>query len=353
MTVKKHGNRWRAMVRKNGEYLGSRKFDLKRDAEAYERKLLEEYADGIDVRQGSRQVSEYVADFHEYRELMNRVSEATRETDKHMFKRVPTWFLSLRVKDVKTHHVEKALAEDAREHERKEGSIIRYRTTLSAFFTYLMNTRQIITRNPARAAAIPGTQLSPEKIPWLGTEIDERFLIWKEKDRGMAEIALVIYFLALRWGEARAMEVGDVMLDGKPRVLVQRSLSEGKTVPKSTKTKKVRWVPISNVILPTLQRMVEGRGKRERLFPELTRTRFKWRLRWDETGQGKNLHSLRHGGITAWAEAGLPVPLMQKWAGHARVETTMKYVHLVGDQASAAGVAMINAHNQRLGITAK
>lgn len=165
MTVKKHGNRWRAMVRKNGEYLGSKVFDLKRDAEAYERKLLEERADGIDVRQGSRQVSEYVADFHEYRELMNRVSEATRETDKHMFKRVPTWFLSLRVKDVKAHHVEKVLAEDAREHTRKEGSIIRYRTTLSAFFTYLMNTRQIITRNPARAAAIPGTQLSDS--PWV------------------------------------------------------------------------------------------------------------------------------------------------------------------------------------------
>ncbi|KIP51490.1 hypothetical protein SD72_15160, partial [Leucobacter komagatae] len=144
------------MVRKNGEYLGSKVFDLKRDAESYERKLLEENADGIDVRQASRKLSEYVSDFHEYRVLMNRVSEATRETDVHLFKRVPTWFLNLRLKDVKTHHVERVLAEDAREHNRKEGGIIRYRTTLSAFFTYLMDNRQIITRNPARRAAIPG-----------------------------------------------------------------------------------------------------------------------------------------------------------------------------------------------------
>ncbi|KIP51457.1 hypothetical protein SD72_15380 [Leucobacter komagatae] len=285
--------------------------------------------------------------------LMNRVSEATRETDVHLFKRVPTWFLNLRLKDVKTHHVERVLAEDAREHNRKEGGIIRYRTTLSAFFTYLMDNRQIITRNPARRAAIPGAQLSPARIPWLGTEIHERFLIWQQKDQEMAETALVIYFLALRWGEARALEVGDLMLDGQPRVLVQRSLSEGRTVPKRTKTNKTRWVPTANAILPILQRMVEGRGKRERLFPALTRSRLKWRLCWDETGQGKNLHSLRHGGITAWAAAGVNVPLMQRWAGHARVETTMKYVHLVGDQASAAGIAMLDAQNQRLGIAAK
>lgn len=352
MPVKKHGNRWRAMVRKNGEYLGSKVFDLKRDAEVYERKLLEENADGIDVRQASRSVSEYVADFHENRELMNIVSRATRETDKHMFKRFPTWFLNLRVKDVKTHHVEKMLAEDAREHDRKQGGIIRCRTTLSAFFTYLMNTRQIITRNPARTAAIPGTSLSVEKIPWMGEEIRERYATWRQKDVEMAETALVISFLALRWGEARAMEVGDIMIDGQPRVIVQRSLSEGMTVPKSTKTNKIRWVPIPEAILPVLRGLIKGRGKSERLFPELTRTRFKWRLRWTETGQGKNLHSPRHGGITAWAEAGVPVPLMQRWAGHARVETTMKYVHLVGDHASVAGVAMLNAQNQRLGIAA-
>lgn len=341
------------MVRKNGVYLGSRVFDLKRDAEEFERNLLAQYSDGIDVRQGNLPLSKYIEEFHVYWELMNGVSETTRETDKHMFKRVPDWFLSLRVKEVKTYHVERVLAEDARKEKRTRDSLIRCRTTISAFFTYLMNTRQIITRNPARTAAVPGTQVQQEKIPWLGKEIHERFLVWQQKDQEMAEIALVIYFLALRWGEARAMEVGDVVLDGQPRVFVQRSLSDGKTVPKSTKTNKVRWVPIANIIMPILQRMVEGRGKSERLFPGLTRTRLQWRLRWDETGQGKNLHSLRHGGITAWAAAGVNVPMMQRWAGHARVETTMKYVHLVGDQASAAGIAMLNAQNQRLGIAAR
>ena len=38
-------------------------------------------------------------------------------------------------------------------------------------------------------------------------------------------------------------------------------------------------------------------------------------------------HIFRHTAITRWANSGVPLPVVQKWAGHSIVEMTMKYVH--------------------------
>jgi integrase len=43
--------------------------------------------------------------------------------------------------------------------------------------------------------------------------------------------------------------------------------------------------------------------------------------------RGERFHIFRHTAITRWANSGVPLPVVQKWAGHSSVEMTMKYVH--------------------------
>lgn len=46
-----------------------------------------------------------------------------------------------------------------------------------------------------------------------------------------------------------------------------------------------------------------------------------------------SLHSLRHTFYTWLAESGVPVHAIKRLAGHASIETTMKYVHMLDDGA--------------------
>ena len=42
---------------------------------------------------------------------------------------------------------------------------------------------------------------------------------------------------------------------------------------------------------------------------------------------GERFHIFRHTALTRWANSGIPLPVVQKWAGHSSVEMTMKYIH--------------------------
>lgn len=344
--VKKRSNgRWGAVVRRNGIYLGAKVLDTRKEADAWVQNLLAQHTDGVDLRRAKRTVASYIEEFHEDREKYSNVTAGTRQTDRHMFMRVSPWFLELPVGKVETRHIEKVLFDDARAHpERTHESIKRCRTTLSAFFRYLVKMK-VITRNPAIGAEVPAGRLTEEVIPWMGSEIYERYAVWSRLDPEMADVALVIYLLALRWGEAKALTVGDVRRKNFEEVYVWRSKSEFAEI-KETKQGKARWVPVSDVIRPILEEFAEGRGDQEFLFEGLTRMKFKYRLNWKETSQGKTIHSLRHGGITTWIEAGVLVSIAMKWSGHARSSTLERYTHLVGSRVNQGAIAQVNAFNQ-------
>lgn len=350
--VKKRPNgRWEARLRRNGNYLGAKVFDTRKEAEAWAQMMLAQHTDGVDLRRANRSVKEYVEEFHEYREQYTNVGKATRDTDRNMFKRVPAWFLELKVGKVETRHIEKMLFDDAKEHpERTKESINRCWTTLSAFFSYLVK-QKVLVRNPAIGASRPDGKLTEEVIPWRGAEIFERHSVWSALNKEMADVALVTYFLALRWGEVRALTVKDVRVKNFEEVWVWRSWSEGGTI-KETKTGDRRWVPVADVIRPILQDLAEGRADSEFLFAGLTRAKFQRRLKWNETRQGKTIHSLRHGGITTWIEANVNVAVAMRWSGHKRASTLGRYTHLVGDRINQNAIAQVDGFvfEQRLTV---
>ncbi|MCS3429045.1 tyrosine-type recombinase/integrase [Leucobacter aridicollis] len=347
--VKKRPNgRWEARLRRNGNYLGAKVFDTRKEAEAWAQMMLAQHTDGVDLRRANRSVKDYVEEFHTYREQYTNAQSATRKTDRNMFKRIPGWFLELKVGKVETRHIEKVLFDDAKENPgRTTDSITRGWTTLSAFFKYLVK-QKVIVRNPATGADKPKGRLVEEVIPWMGPEIFERYAVWKGLNQEMADVALVTYFLALRWGEVRALSVKDVRIKNFEEVYVWRSWSEGEQI-KDTKTEDRRWVPVMEDIRPILQKLAEGRADGELLFAGLTRAKFKWRLKWKETAQGKVIHSLRHGGITTWVEAGVLAPVAMRWSGHKKSKTFDRYTHLVGNRVNRTAIDQLNqfAREQR------
>lgn len=350
--VKKRPNgRWEARLRRNGNYLGAKVFDTRKEAEAWAQMMLAQHTDGVDLRRANRSVKDYVEEFHTYREQYTNSQKATLATDKNMFKRVPGWFLELKVGKVETRHIEKLLFDDAKQHPgRTTDSITRGWTTLSAFFKYLVK-QKVIVRNPATGAEKPKGRLVEEVIPWMGPEIFERYAVWKGLNQEMADVALITYFLALRWGEVRALTVKDVRIKDFEEVRVWRSWSEGATL-KGVKTDYVkpvdtRWVPVADVIRPLLQEIVADRHDDEFLFAGLTRAKFQYRLKWSDTKQGKTIHSLRHGGITTWIEAGVLTSVAMRWSGHRRARTLERYTHLVGDRVNRTAIDQVNQFARR------
>lgn len=350
------------MVRKNGEYLGSKVFDLKRDAEAYELDLLRRYGDGVNVADGKRTVAELIPEFLKDREESGTLSPRTLDADKRALERLPREFTMKQVRTVRRFDIEKVLNDDARKYDRKLGGVQRYRASLSKFFTYLVEDREILAKNPVRGSKLPRLAPQDEKVPWLGDEIYERYKVWRSYDQYMADVAKLTWMLALRWGEVRGLKVGDVNLGERPWVHVQRSMSESMNEPELTKGKRTRKIPVAEELIPILEEWTLGRKPGEFLIPDLTLTKFRYRLRWidkkkhtrkyplddPETGQGHSVHDLRHTGITAWVDAGIPLPLVQRWAGHAQISTTMGYTHLVGDKVNDDGIEMVNARNRRV-----
>ena len=78
-------------------------------------------------------------------------------------------------------------------------------------------------------------------------------------------------------------------------------------------------------VIPLTDRAARGMV---RTWPSETSLRRTWRTSCTEAKiSGVSFHTLRHTCATRLAEAGVPIPVIQRWLGHTDVATTMRYVH--------------------------
>ena len=176
-----------------------------------------------------------------------------------------------------------------------------------------------------------------------------RFLVAaKEEDEHVFVLYAVAIYTGMRAGELAALEWGDVDFDQR-RITVQRSF-EG-----PTKSNKVRYVPIFDVLLPVLRawrlrhpgRLVftnrDGTmfGESARVFQEvLHRCLDQAGFPTTEAPNGKVrryivFHGLRHTFASAWIRRGGDIFKLQRLLGHANLTMTMRYAHLAPDAFSA------------------
>lgn len=174
----------------------------------------------------------------------------------------------------------------------------------------------------------------------------------------------------MRWGEAAALTVGDVDLDGmltdvdgtmepNPSVSVTKAEKQdpdhpSRTIVGVTKSRRARRViPIDADVAEMLAPLVDGRRRTERLFlppkggPLRHRTFYRdiW-LRKSLPGSGisqpyPRLHDLRHSHVAWLIAANTSLPVIQARLGHEKITTTVDtYGHLLpGAQRAAVDAA--------------
>ncbi|MEU6483678.1 tyrosine-type recombinase/integrase [Streptomyces sp. NPDC046887] len=129
----------------------------------------------------------------------------------------------------------------------------------------------------------------------------------------------------------------------------------GGLVDKATKGKRARTVPLIEEVRPMVaQRLLAvGNDPDARIFygprgGRISTAVLRDATHWDDvvTELGfKHLrrHDLRHTGLTWFADAGVPLHVLCKIAGHGSLTTTQRYLHPDADQITAARAAL-SAH---------
>ncbi|MEU6711036.1 site-specific integrase [Nonomuraea sp. NPDC046802] len=161
---------------------------------------------------------------------------------------------------------------------------------------------------------------------------------------------------AARIGEVSGVRVADIDTDAWTwTVRRQTTPSPGGLVDKGTKGKRARKVPIivelRDLVLDRINAV--DRDPAARLFAGPRGGRISTAVLRDATHWDKVVaslgyeqlrrHDLRHTGLTWMADAGVPLHVLRKIAGHGSLSTTQRYLHPDGASIAAAGTAL-SAH---------
>jgi integrase len=171
--------------------------------------------------------------------------------------------------------------------------------------------------------------------------------------QGWGDIVEFTACTAARIGETSGVRRGDIdTTTWTWNVCRQTTPSPGGVADKGTKGKRARVVPIIPVIRPLVERRLDSTSDEPmaRLFTgprggRVTTAVLRDATHWDEvvTAQGYGYllrHGLRHTGLTWMADAGVPVHVLRKIAGHGSLTTTQRYLHPDHRAITEAGEAL-------------
>ncbi|MBD66006.1 MAG: hypothetical protein CME62_12420 [Halobacteriovoraceae bacterium] len=153
----------------------------------------------------------------------------------------------------------------------------------------------------------------------------------------------IAYLIALntgiRAGELWGLKVKDINFE-RNFINIERQLLIRDKIIATTKGKNIRKVPLNNILKEELKTFIQGKENEELIFQTQNHTPIShatFRGRYflpDLKKSGVRVirfHDLRHTALTLMVEQGINLKVVQSIAGHADIQTTMKYVHLLGD----------------------
>jgi integrase len=171
-----------------------------------------------------------------------------------------------------------------------------------------------------------------------------------DRFRGWGDVVTFAACTAARIGEVSGCRVSDINTDTWTwTVRRQTTPSPGGLVDKGTKGKRARAVPLIVEVRDLVrQRIAAGGGRPDaRLFTgprggRISTAVLRDATHWDEVVTALGFehlrrHALRHTGLTWMADAGVPVHVLRKIAGHGSLTTTQRYLHPDAASIAAAG----------------
>ncbi|MGC1213470.1 MAG: site-specific integrase, partial [Micromonospora sp.] len=169
---------------------------------------------------------------------------------------------------------------------------------------------------------------------------------------GWGEVVMFAAGTAARIGEVSGVRKGDIDRDTWLwTVRRQTTTGPGGLVDKGTKGKRARQVPIIEELRPVVAAKLDRAADDDaRLFVgsrggRISTAVLRDATHWDEVVSSLGFeylrrHDLRHTGLTWLADAGVPVHVLRKIAGHGSLMTTQRYLHPDRQSIRAAGEAL-------------
>jgi integrase len=200
-----------------------------------------------------------------------------------------------------------------------------------------------------RSPALPGW----EALTLLAAALPERSA---DNFAGWGEVVIFAACTAARIGEVSGVRAGD--LDREAWIWTvrrQTTPGPGGLIDKGTKGKRARKVPIIEEARGLVGRRLDVLGDDEdaRLFTgprggRISTAVLRDATHWDEVVMALGYehlrrHDLRHTGLTWMADAGVPLHVLRKIAGHGSLITTQRYLHPDAQSVTDAGDAL-SAH---------
>lgn len=215
-----------------------------------------------------------------------------------------------------------------------------------------------VLRFAVKGKYLPANPADGIDLPRL-PETEKRFLTHEQLHRlavasgRYRTLVLLLGYCGLRRGEATALRIRHVDLDGR-RIHVRRSVTQVKgegPVEGPTKTHRIRTVPIPAFVAKLLRSEVGDRGGDELVFPSprdgrsyLTGGQI-WYVFGPATAAvdgcaGMRIHDLRHTCASLSISAGANVKVVQRMLGHRSATLTLDtYGHLFPDDLAAVADA--------------
>jgi integrase len=171
---------------------------------------------------------------------------------------------------------------------------------------------------------------------------------------GWGEIVIFAACTAARIGEVSGVQARDIDPDTWIwTVRRQTTPGPGGLIDKGTKGKRARPVPIIPEIQELVERRIRAVRPTSRLFTgprggRITTAVLRDATHWDDVVTALGLehlrrHDLRHTGLTWMADAGVPLHVLRRIAGHGSLSTTQRYLHPNRQLFTDAGKAL-SAH---------
>lgn len=342
--VKSRPGRYTAKLKVGRIFVASKTFGTKREATAWLARERAALAGGVDPRAGRRRVRDLLEEWLQVRSVT--VAKKTQRADAALRRLMPPSLLAIHASAVSSREVARSF-EVLLASGLSEASVVRYRASLSSFLGWCAR-EKMIDANPVTGVKVPPSSVeTTEMEPWTEEELEESYTQWREHDETLADILLVLAWSGLRWAEARALRVEDVVNVPTPGLMVRRSAPEGVGT-KSTKGRRSRRVPVANRVLPIIDQMAQDKTSKDLLLTTrrggvLHRSGVLHALDWERTGKGRRLHDLRHTAACLWLARGVDLGTVQAWMGHESIATTNRYLHFLGGGAHRAGLERLNA----------
>lgn len=319
-------------VKSGRKLVASKSFDIKREAETWERnqKHLLETGRPLPPKR-SFTLKELVTRFLAAREGGN---PHTVDTDRNNLAPLPTAMLARPLASIQADDIRTYLLAELRGG-KKPSTVARAKTTLSALFTYADEQGLLHQPHPVRTMkkipelGVAQRAISPNEVP-TPQQVAAVLTALRERRSDIADVFEFMSLTGVRWGELRAIRVRWLSEVPLPQLNVERSHSDRYKEKGPKSWRGTRPVPLSPRALTIFRQYAAGKKPDDYLFTNQQGGQLSVGV-VSKFPLGFRRHALRHHAASTWLRLGTPVNEVAEYLGDEARTVLAVYAHILGE----------------------